>query len=152
MRCTRLSTALLLGFLAVLPGCGTASDPEADKAAVTTVFEAFYGAMKNADTATAMAQIAEDAVFVEGGSLETRREYETNHLPSDIEFEQAVPGNRTSMDVRVDSDAAWVIATTEYHGEFQGSPLDFASAQLMVLTRQDSGWKIRSIHWSSRRL
>src|SRR5688572_6956315 len=90
--------------------------------------------------------IADDAVFLEGGRLETRAQYEENHLPADIEFEQAVPGDRTSMEVTIDRDAGWVIATTEYHGQFEESPVDFASAQLMVLTRQDSGWKIRTIH------
>jgi ketosteroid isomerase-like protein len=147
-----LRVGLLMLLLTGTVSCQPSVNVEADEAAIMEVVNAFYGAMKNADTAAAMALIADDAVFLEGGRLETRQEYETNHLPSDIEFEQAIPGNRTSMDVTVDRDAAWVIATTEYHGEFQASPVDFASAQLMVLTRQDTGWKIRSIHWSSRRL
>ena len=46
---------------------------------------------------------------------------------------------------------AWGIATTEYDGTFDGSPVNFVSAQLAVLTRQDGAWRIRSVHWSSRR-
>jgi len=99
-----------------------------------------------------MALIAEDAMFVEGGRIETREQYEANHLPADVEFEQAVAGNRTSTKVTIDRDAAWVIATTEYHGKFENEPVNFVSAQLMLLTRQGSNWRIRSIHWSSRRL
>ena len=39
----------------------------------------------------------------------------------------------------------------EYEGTFDGSPVNFVSAQLAVLSRQDGAWRIRSIHWSSRR-
>ena len=152
MRSYALTAVLLLGLAAGTVACQRAADIEAETAAVTAVVDAFYGAMKTADTNAAMALIAEDALLVEGGRLETRAEYESNHLPADIEFEQAVAGKRTSMRVTVDRDAAWVIATTEYHGTFEERPLDFVSAQLMVLTRQDSGWKIRTIHWSSQEL
>jgi len=130
----------------------TAQNPAEDTAAVEAVVNAFYGAMKAADKAAAMALIAEDAMFVEGGRIETREQYEANHLPADVEFEQAVAGNRTSTKVTIDRDAAWVIATTEYHGKCENEPVNFVSAQLMLLTRQGSNWRIRSIHWSSRRL
>jgi ketosteroid isomerase-like protein len=141
----------LMGMLAGTAACDRIrQDVAADTAAVGAVVEAFYGAMKAADKAAAMALIAEDAMFVEGGRLETRAQYEANHLPADIDFEKAVAGNRTSTQVTIDRDAAWVIATTEYHGTFENEPVNFVSAQLMLLTRHDAGWKIRSIHWSSR--
>jgi ketosteroid isomerase-like protein len=56
------------------------------------------------------------------------------------------------MQVTIDGNTAWVIATTEYQGVFDGGPVDFISAQLAVLTRgADKRWLIRSVHWSSRR-
>ena len=146
MRFFALSIVLILAIVPGTLSCQRAPNTEADTAAVTAVMDAFYGAMKSADSELAMAQIADDAVFLEGGRLETREQYETNHLPADIEFETAVPGKRSSMSVAVDRDAAWVIATTEYHGEFEESPVDFVSAQLMLLTRHETGWKIRTIH------
>ena len=146
-----LAIALLL-LLVVTVACARVPDTQADTAAVGAVVDAFYGAMKTADKAAAMALIADDARFVEGGRLETRAQYEANHLPADIEFEKAVSGQRTSTQVTIDRDAAWVIATTEYHGKFEDEPVDFVSAQLVVLTRQEPNWKIRSIHWSSRPL
>lgn len=152
MRSYARITVLMLALAMGTAACQPAADAEADTAAVTAIVDAFYGAMKTADKTAAMALIADDALFVEGGRLETRAQYEESHLPADIEFEQAVPGKRTSMRVTIDRDAAWVIATTEYHGEFEGSPVDFASAQLVVLTRLETGWKIRTIHWSSRAL
>lgn len=124
----------------------------ADTAAITTVFESFYGAMKAAKPADAMKLIAPDAVFLESGNLETRAQYEMNHLPADIDFEKQVTGKRSPLSITVEGNTAWVIATTEYNGTFDKAPVNFVSAQLMVLTRQQGEWKIRSIHWSSHRL
>jgi ketosteroid isomerase-like protein len=98
-----------------------------------------------------MSVIAPDAVFLESGKLETRAEYETNHLPADIEFESQVSGKRGPMRVTIQGDTAWVIALTDYDGTFQGSPVRFVSAQLVVLARDTGDWRIRTIHWSSRR-
>jgi ketosteroid isomerase-like protein len=108
--------------------------------------------MKKGDTAAAMALIAPDALFVESGRLETRAEYETNHLPADINFERQVTGKRGPLRITFKGDAAWVIASTDFEGTFDGSDVNFVSTQLAVLTREDDGrWLIRSIHWSSRR-
>lgn len=114
------------------------------------MLESFYGAMKKGDTAAAMRLIAADAVFLEGGKLETRAEYEANHLPSDIEFEQQITGKRGPIQVKFNGDTAWAIAMTDYQGTFNGRGMDFVSAQLMVLTRDSGDWRIRTIHWSSR--
>jgi ketosteroid isomerase-like protein len=107
--------------------------------------------MKTGDKAAAMRPIAADAVFVESGKLETRAEYEANHLPADIDFERQITGKRSPWQVKTQGDTAWVIATTEYDGTVDGSPVDFVSAQLAVLSRDSGAWQIRSIHWSSRR-
>ena len=145
-RFARLGASLGVCFL--LAGC---SAPPADEHDVTSVLETFYAAMKTGDTAAAMQQIAPDAVFVESGKLETRAEYEANHLPLDIAFEKQVTGKRGPWRTTIQGDAAWVIATTEFDGTFDGGPVNFVSAQLAVLTRNEGNWRIRSIHWSSRR-
>ena len=142
--------AIALVMLA-LSACAGGKDTEKDEADVRTTLESFYGAMRSADTAAAMALIAEDAQFVEGGRLETRDEYEKNHLPADISFEKQVTGKRGPWRISFKDDTAWAIATTDYDGIFDGAPVSFTSAQLAVLTREDAGWRIRSIHWSSRR-
>ncbi|MEQ1759948.1 MAG: nuclear transport factor 2 family protein [Vicinamibacterales bacterium] len=141
----------LIATLGLTLSVGCAGPPAEDPAGVTAVFEAFYGAMKTGDIAAAMRTIAPDAVFVEGGRLETRAEYESNHLPADIEFERAVTGKRGPVSITFNGNTAWVIATTEYEGTFENAPVNFVSAQLMVLTRTDGRWLIRSVHWSSRR-
>lgn len=143
-RCFGVLPVILLSLTA----CGTAPPNEAD---VTAVVESFYGAMKKGDTAAAMRLLAPDAVFLESGKLETRAEYEANHLPADVEFESQVTGKRAPIRVTFEGNTSWVIATTEYEGTFQGQPVSFVSAQLMVLTRESGDWRIRTIHWSSRR-
>jgi ketosteroid isomerase-like protein len=132
-----------------LSACATAPDTAQDEADVTATLDTFYGAMKSGDSAKAMSMIAQDAQFVESGRLETRDEYEKNHLPLDINFEKQVSGKRGPLRIRINGDTAWVIASTEFVGTFDGRDLAFVSRQLAVLTREDAGWRIQSIHWSS---
>jgi ketosteroid isomerase-like protein len=150
MRHTVARYAGLVALTLCLPACASAPPP-ANESDVTGVIESFYGAMKTGDKAAAMRVIAPDAVFMEGGKLETRAEYEANHLPADIEFERQVTGKRGPWRVTFEGDTAWAIATTEYEGKFDGDPVNFVSAQLVVLTRDSGDWRIRSAHWSSYR-
>ncbi len=145
---------LIIGSLsgAALGPSAIYAQASADNAAITKTFESFYGAMKAAKPADAMKLIAPDAVFLESGNLETRAQYESNHLPADIDFEKQVTGKRGLLSITIEGNTAWVIATTEYKGTFENAPVNFVSAQLMVLTRQQGEWKIRSIHWTSHRL
>src|SRR5688572_32297706 len=143
-----LIVAAIGSTLLVQAGCAAAAPKEED---VIGVLESFYGAMKTGDSATVMGHLAPDALFVEGGRLETRAEYEKNHLPLDIEFEKEVTGKRGPLRITVQGDTAWVIAVTTFDGTFQGAPINLDSAQLAVLTRETGNWLIRSIHWSSHR-
>jgi len=140
--------AALLAMLVWLPECGSTA-PQHSPADVAAVLESFYGAIKRGDPAAAMSVIAHDALFLESGKLETREQYEKNHLPADIDFEKQVTGKRDPLRITFKDDAAWVIATTTYDGKFEGAPVQFVSAQLMVLSKDADAWKIRSIHWSS---
>jgi ketosteroid isomerase-like protein len=154
MRSHILSSTRALGIAAavaalLVSACGQSTEDA--EAGIRNTLEAFYAAMKNGDRAAAMSHIAEDAVFVEGGRLETRKEYEDNHLPNDIGFEKQVTGKRGPWQITIEGDTAWAIATTDYDGIFDGAPVNFTSAQLAVLTRDAETWRIRSIHWSSRR-
>jgi len=134
-----------------LPACAPAPAVHTE-AEVASVLESFYGAIKRGDATAAMSVIAPDAMFVESGTLETRAEYEKNHLPLDIDFERQITGKRGPLRVTFAGDTAWIIATTEYDGKIEDGYVSFASSQLMVLTKDADAWKIRSIHWSSRPL
>jgi ketosteroid isomerase-like protein len=147
----RGSLAVIVGLAFLcFPACASKPDTATDEADITTTLETFYAAMREGDAQKAMSMIDEDAQFVESGRLETRQQYEENHLPNDIAFEKQVHGMRGPLRIRINGDAAWVIAETSFMGTFDGVDVDFVSSQLAVLTRQPEGWRIRSIHWSSR--
>ena len=134
----------LAAFLALLPACAPTAPREAD---VEAVVDAFYGAITAGDAGAAMRLIAPDAVFVESGKIETRAEYEANHLPADIDFERHVKAMRGPMRVTFDGrDTAWVISRAEYD---EGNPEKYINTQLMVLTHDSGDWRIRTISWSS---
>ena len=117
MTATRVCRYGLAALLAWLPACAWTPPREAD---VVAVVEAFYGAITAGDSDAAMHLIAPDAVFVESGKIETRAEYEANHLPADIDFERHVKASRGPLRVTFDGrDTAWVISTAEYD---EGNP------------------------------
>ena len=134
----------------LLQAASTAAQ-DTDRAGATAAFEAFYAGMKKGDAAEVMRTVAPDAIFLESGKQESRAEYESGHLPADMEFERAVAGKRGPLTVNVVGDVAWISAMTDYQGAFQGKPVNFVLAQLMVLTRSNGRWLIRSVHWSSLR-
>ena len=135
----------LAALILFSPACvrAPAAPKEAD---VVAVVDKFYGAVKAGDKKAVMQLIAPDAVFVESGKIETRAEYEANHLPADIEFESQTKGTRGPSKVTFAGDTAWVISRAEYD---EGNPEKYINTQLMVLTRDNGDWRIRSISWSS---
>lgn len=122
-----------------------------DSAAVAAIVVKFHGALVAADSAAALALLADDAVILEGGGVETRAEYRSHHLPADIRFEQSVKIARGPIHVRIRGDVAWAASTSQATGEMSGRPVNSRSAELMVLVRSEGGWKIAAIHWSSQR-
>jgi len=144
-----IPAAILLVVLAALPL--VAQGPSGDAASVTAVVNAFHAAVKAGDAKAAAELLAADAVFLEGGAIETRAEYVANHLPEDIRFEQAVSSAYKADKVTVLGDAAWVISGGDLSGTFENKPVNLTLVELMVLSRESQGWRIRAIHWSSRR-
>ena len=121
-----------------------------DEAAVRAVVTRFHTALTTGNAAAAMAVVGGDAVFLEAGSVETRAQYEKDHLPADIEFEKSVPSKRGELRVVVSGDAAWSTCTYELRGTFQGRAIDSIGTEMMVLSRSAAGWQIRAVSWSSR--
>ena len=121
-----------------------------DEAAVRAVVARFHSGLTTGNAAGAMAVVGADAVFLEAGSVETRAQYEKDHLPADIEFEKSVPLKRGELRVVVSGDAAWSTCTYELKGTFQGRAIDSIGTELMVLSRAAGGWQIRAVSWSSR--
>jgi ketosteroid isomerase-like protein len=140
-----------LAFLSYLIAAPLAAQPAPrDSAAVSAVVSAFHAGLRSGDAAAVMQLIADDALFFEAGGVETRAEYGKNHLPADIEFEKVVSSKRSAIRVVLNGDTAWASSTSEFSGTFQGRAVDSLGAELMVLSREPAGWRIRAVHWSGR--
>lgn len=122
----------------------------ADSAEVAATVERFHQALAAADSAAALALLTGDVEILESGGVESRQEYRSHHLGSDIEFARAVPSRRGPLRVHVAGDVAWTTSTSTSEGEFRGRAINAAGAELMVLRRTPQGWRIAAIHWSSR--
>ena len=95
--------------------------------------------------------LSPDALIVEGGTVQTRDEYQREHLAEDIAYARAVPSTLRDVVVRQEGDVAWVTSTFRVTGKFHDKPVDDLAAETMVLTRTPAGWRIRTIHWSSHK-
>jgi ketosteroid isomerase-like protein len=128
------------------------ADPLApDFAAISDTVRAFHNSLGRDDPNAAMVLLAADAVILESGISQSREEYARGHLGEDIEFARTVSSTRTKESVRQEGNVAWVTATSRAKGTFKGRVIDSSNVELMILTKIDDGWRIRAIHWSSRK-
>lgn len=127
-----------------------ANSAHADSAAVAATVGAFHKALANADSASALALLAPDAMILESGGTETRAEYRSHHLAGDIAFAKAVQETRGPLKLTVEGSTAWTVGTSTTQGEYNGRQINSSGVESMVLTKDSGGWRIRSIHWSSR--
>jgi ketosteroid isomerase-like protein len=148
MRFTLLPLLLVPALLAASPASARAQATDRDQVLATV--RAFHDALRTGDSTAALRLLAPDVRILESGHLETRDEYRKGHLPGDMAFAAAVPGERTEVAVEVMGDVAWVVGSSRTQGTYRDRPINSAGAELMVLTRTREGWRIRAIHWSSR--
>ena len=121
-----------------------------DSAAVASAVRDFHRALQSADTAAVLRLLGSDVQVAEGGSVESRDEYLSHHLPADMAFAGAVMREAGPLSVMVSGDVAWAMSTSRTSGAFRGRAVDSVGAELMVLSRDGDAWRIRAIHWSSR--
>jgi ketosteroid isomerase-like protein len=136
----------------LVAACAPAQPAANDEAGVTAAVKAFQTAMDTGDAPTVMRYIADDALMMEGGTIENRMQYETDHLPADLEFAKGMKATRMPVQQTVRGDVAWARTSTEFRGTYEGKPLALLSLETMVLTRETDGWKVRALHWSGQRL
>lgn len=127
-----------------------ALQPSRDSGAVAAVVERFHALLAAGDSTTALSLLAQDAVILESGGIETRSEYRSHHLPGDIGFAMAIKSERGAKRVVVRGDVAWVTSTSTTSGDYRGRAVNSAGAELVVLTREGQQWRISAVHWSSR--
>jgi ketosteroid isomerase-like protein len=122
----------------------------ADSAEVVATVDAFHRALAESDSAEVRRLLTADVLVLEGGAVEDREEYLGHHLGADMAFAAAVPGDRELLRVEVQDSAAWLATRSRRQGTFRGREVDSQGAELVVLRRTASGWRIASVHWSSR--
>ena len=127
-----------------------AQGSRSDSAAVVDVVHRYHEALTAGDSVAALDLLAEDAVILESGGIESRTEYRSHHLQSDIAFARAVSAERGPIRVSIRDDVAWAASTSTTTGQYRERTINSSGAELMVLTRTDGGWRIAAIHWSSR--
>lgn len=146
--------ALVAGIVAISATASTAQARTGaaarDSAEAAATVERFHRALAAGDSTGALALLTQDAMILEAGGVETRAEYRSHHLSGDIEFARAIRSERGPVRVKVRGDVAWATSTSTTQGEFKGRAINSAGAELMVLTRTPTGWRIASVHWSSR--
>lgn len=136
---------------------GTASDAAAaadmaaqDLSSPTAVVDAFTNALKKGDAAAVERLLAPDVLIAESGGAERSfAEYQSPHMPADMEFVKAVETTVKDRRVFDAADMATVVTTSQMHGTFRGETVHSQTMETMVLTRADGEWRIAHIHWSS---
>jgi ketosteroid isomerase-like protein len=146
-----VATLTLLGISAELHAQQEATTAN-DSAAVVRVIHQFHAALEAADSAVVLRLLNDDAVILESGGVETKQEYRSHHLPSDIAFASALPRQTGPITVTVRGGVAWASSTSVARGRCRDRDVNSQTAELVVLQRHDDGWTISAIHWSSRTL
>ncbi len=151
-----LSAAALLAVaspaLPLAPAQAQAADRvlPAPARAPAAVVDRFHAALKRADTSSALALLAKDALIFEGGGVErSKAEYAAHHLAADAAFSKAVPGTVSRRSGSAIGDVAWIATEGQATGKYKGQAVDRVTTETMVLRRTAGSWKIVHIHWSS---
>ena len=123
-------------------------DPQARAAAA--VVDAFHAALAKGDLAGAKAMLAEDALIYESGGVERgKAEYASHHLPADAAFTASTKRTVTRRTGHASGTMAWIATEATVTGTFKDRAINSVSIESMVLRRDQAGWRIAHIHWSS---
>lgn len=145
---------MLRRFLFVLTALVTANvavAQSADSIAAVAAVERFHGALVASDSARAVSMLADDALVIESGAIQSRAEYLGHHLGADMKASQGGKGVRSVTNVTVVGRMAYVVSKTETPASGAEGSTASALVELMVVSKSIDGWKIRAVHWSSRR-
>jgi len=122
-----------------------------DNYQVISVVDAFHGALVAGDSTAALNYLAEDVVILESGGIENKHHYRSGHIKGDIRFAQAVPRKRGEITVTINGNVAWAYSSSVTQGKMGEREINAQGAELVVLAKDGGTWKIKAIHWSSRK-
>ncbi len=137
--------AVLLGN--AIPTFATERDTPAE------VVDAFHRALLAGDADAALNKLDPAALIFESGYVEADREaYASSHLGADMSFASTTSRKLINRQLIATDDLAVVATESRIQGEFGGKLVDLTSLGTVVLTPTPTGWLIRHIHWSSRKM
>ena len=145
----RLVCTLAIGASAV--NAAAAQNPRADSIGAAAAVEQFHAALAVADSARAVSLLSDDVMIMEAGAIQTKADYLGGHLAGDIKASQGAKGERVVLKVSIVGDAAYVASRTVTPPTGTAGSTGSELAELMVLSKSAGMWKIRAVHWSSRR-
>lgn len=147
---------LAVAALAIQSQSAHAQRAAGDSSAAVAAVSDFHAALAARDSVKAVSLLASDVMILESGDIQTRAQYLSGHLGADMKASEGSKGQRTVTQVTLMGDAAYIVSKTVT----PSANADAASAagnsvsemaELMVVSKTSAGWKIRAIHWSSRR-
>src|SRR3546814_4484409 len=84
-----------------------------------------------------------------GGAERSKAEYASYHLAADANFSQATAQTITHRTGRAEGDLASIATESKTVGTYKDRPINLIGTDTMFLRRQNDGWQIVHIHWSS---
>ena len=158
MKKARLTlTQLLVAFAAIIGvtvGTGFSSAAEGDHELPQDVLgtvTAFHEALCAGNSAAVEQLLAPDLIVMESGNIErSRAEYAEHHLPADLKFMRAMKYTLQHQFGEAGADFAWVASEATLTGEYEDKPVNLVSMESLTLRKEQAGWRIVHIHWSSR--
>ena len=138
-------------LITTMAGGACASGQQGPEEEVAAVVDAFHAALAAGDSAAALSHLADDVTILESGGVEDKEHYRSGHISGDMRFAQAVSRERSEIEVSILGDVAWAHSTSITQGQMGDREINSQGAELVVLARAGATWKIKAIHWSSRR-
>lgn len=112
--------------------------------------EWFRTAIVNNNQDKASELLTNDARILEGGGVETKKEYLSNHFHSDGKILSVMDHKVTSRKIKSAQTTAWISTTSPMSGTYNNNELSINSAELAVLVKQEVNWNISAVHWFSK--
>ena len=138
--------------VAAAPAAAQALDRQADRAAVAEVLTRYRAAIERLDATGTEQLFAQDSQVFENGGVEgSYANYLAHHLGPELGHFTAFRFTDVNVDIRFEGPVALATETYNYRIERrEGDPIERRGVTTSVLRRTDAGWRIVSMHGSSR--
>lgn len=151
----RLIPAILfsLVFVFSLPAMAQQAPESGDPAAIQKVLGDYKAALERLDMGGADALFAKDNIVIENGKVEgSFADYLANHIGPELGHFSSFEFSNYDASVRVHGDVAWGTETYLYRITLKegGKVIERQGVASSVLHRTEDGWRIVSMHGSSR--